>query len=356
MNLDNFEKYNNVESKLVYSNCVSNGDIKLSICIPTKNRTTLLVQTLKSIAANKFQEDVEIIVCDNAFNESSINDIKAVNLKNIKYYANSNDIGMFGNWNRLISLAKGKWVSFIHDDDLLDKNYLKKVKKALKNINPSVGYIKANHIEFCDGSGSVKTISRKDRIKYLLNKLRVNSINYISIEEVALFGNGGFIGAPTCGTLINKDIAIQVGGFDEELYPSADSYFPIKMLKNGFLVGKSTKIFGYYRLFENESYNPKTIDLFLKDFPNQRKFISDCSSNTKTIIDYYRDEQFFEFINKFILKMMKKENDLTTRDALLKQFDVQFSSEKYKSYSKIKKKCILLHYFGIDNYAKRSRL
>lgn len=53
----------------------------------------------------------------------------------ISYYKNADNLGMVGNWNRLFTLAKGKYVVMLHDDDLLLPTFLSECVKLAKRLN-----------------------------------------------------------------------------------------------------------------------------------------------------------------------------------------------------------------------------
>jgi hypothetical protein len=42
-------------------------------------------------------------------------------------YKNEFNIGLYGNWNKCLTLAKGKWITILNDDDLLENNFLTEV-------------------------------------------------------------------------------------------------------------------------------------------------------------------------------------------------------------------------------------
>jgi GT2 family glycosyltransferase len=44
--------------------------------------------------------------------------------RNFRYIVNRENIGAWGNFNRCIQMARGQWLTFLQDDDLLDSNYL----------------------------------------------------------------------------------------------------------------------------------------------------------------------------------------------------------------------------------------
>jgi glycosyltransferase involved in cell wall biosynthesis len=104
---------------------------KLSICIPTFNRLRFLkkqINFLKSeINQNKsLLDDIDFIVCDNASDDGSDIFLKKLESENdfFKCYVNSDNLGLVGNVNKLLSISKSDFVWFLSDDDTLEKGVL----------------------------------------------------------------------------------------------------------------------------------------------------------------------------------------------------------------------------------------
>ena len=266
---DNFNKISKTESILVLgsSECIQNPYI--TIAIPTYNRIDTLKEAIDSALNQKNIEfDYEIIIVDNQ-PDSNINNkteklIKTYADPRILYYRNKDNLGMFGNWNRCIELSRGKWVSFLHDDDLLKTDYLSKVYRFLAK-KKNVGAIVSNYGYF--GKKSHLIINNKNSFNYIVkNYIRGLIKNkYIRIRPIdIIITNGNPYGAPTCGALFNKEFVIKEGGFNEELFPSGDWFFLIQFNKN-YRIYKPIDLFGYYRIEINEYLNPNTLRESVKD-------------------------------------------------------------------------------------------
>lgn len=94
---------------------------KLSIIVPTYNRSVLLKKALESIQNQDFK-DLEIIVSDDNSNDNTQSVIKALQKddQRIKYFLNETyKQGPNGNKNNGLDKARGEFVSFLDDDDEL---------------------------------------------------------------------------------------------------------------------------------------------------------------------------------------------------------------------------------------------
>lgn len=93
----------------------------LSICIPTKDRPSLLLRTLDSVLSQDRRE-IEVLVCDNSENDHSTSLCERMldpGSDRHRYVLNRPGLGLVGNHNRCVQLARGEWVLILHDDDYL---------------------------------------------------------------------------------------------------------------------------------------------------------------------------------------------------------------------------------------------
>jgi glycosyltransferase involved in cell wall biosynthesis len=131
---------------------VTNGQCVplLSICVPTFNRGRYLENCLESIRKSLGTADsrVEICISDNASsdNTSEIVELASRSL-NINYRRNPKNMGMAQNFLDVVSMAKGKYVWLVGDDDLLMPNGIDKLLKLI-NDYPEIDffYVNAYHL------------------------------------------------------------------------------------------------------------------------------------------------------------------------------------------------------------------
>jgi len=94
---------------------------KLSICIPTYNRSFFLKECLNSVLPQvKSKDEVEVIIIDNASPDDTEAVVKeffaAYNC--LKYYRNEMNLGYAGNQVKCIEYASGNYMAFLCDDDV----------------------------------------------------------------------------------------------------------------------------------------------------------------------------------------------------------------------------------------------
>lgn len=215
-----------------------------SIVIPTYLRSRLLDETIKS--ALKTIEpipDVNIVVVDNnpeRGDETELMMEKYRNHKNITYYKNSENIGMVGNWNRCALLAETKYVILLHDDDLVEPDFMCYIERAITKIgDDKLAILKPRENRWKDEGYPYQ-------FHQYNSKLKIEKI--IAIENY----NGFPIGAPT-GCLLNRDIVIRTGGFDENYNVAAADVDYFIRLNLAYRCYKIKIPLVVYRISANES-------------------------------------------------------------------------------------------------------
>jgi glycosyltransferase involved in cell wall biosynthesis len=113
----------------------------VSICTPTYNRPKLLRRTIESCLAQTCQ-DFEIIITDNSTNDDSAQMVAKIQDPRIRYFSNNGNIGSLENYKKAVSMARGKYVQILADDDLLKPKFLELMVDAFEK-NPTVGVVMA---------------------------------------------------------------------------------------------------------------------------------------------------------------------------------------------------------------------
>jgi glycosyltransferase involved in cell wall biosynthesis len=89
----------------------------VSICIPTFNHGRFIEQSLSSATAQTFR-DTEIIVLDNASEDATTEIVAAAASRDsrIRYVRHPKNIGLIGNLNACIEMARGTYIKLLCAD------------------------------------------------------------------------------------------------------------------------------------------------------------------------------------------------------------------------------------------------
>lgn len=93
-------------------------DVEFSLVIPTRERADTLRYALKSCLKQDF-DSFEIIVCDNCGSPATRAVVDEIASPKIVYHRAPEPLCMRDNWNLAYSLTRGKYITYIGDDDSL---------------------------------------------------------------------------------------------------------------------------------------------------------------------------------------------------------------------------------------------
>jgi glycosyltransferase involved in cell wall biosynthesis len=131
-----------LKGKGIVSNAPAEGVVRyhrrvavtVSICIPTYNGTRYLKECLDSALAQTF-EDFEVVVVDDGSTDSTMDVARQYSRSDgrVRVWRNERNLGLVENWNRCVGLARGEWVKFLFQDDLLEPSCLERMLRASRS-------------------------------------------------------------------------------------------------------------------------------------------------------------------------------------------------------------------------------
>lgn len=166
---------------------------RLSICIPTYNRSEALTRLLSSIEnalpklSTPQRDQIEVLISDNASTDNTAEVIREfrARLPKLAAWANPQNLGAEGNFLVLLTRARGEFLWVIGDDDRLRPGALKFVLQQLK---PGLGMLLLNFslydfrqgVLLC-GNGRGQTEDEDDLDAETLLRRHSAAASYISV-------------------------------------------------------------------------------------------------------------------------------------------------------------------------------
>jgi glycosyltransferase len=247
---------------------------KYSICIPTYNRSDVVIKALES-ALNQEYKDFEVLPVDNHSNNNHQNVIEnyvngAAN-NNVTYIRNQSNLGMFGNWNKCIAYAKGQYVTILSDDDLLAPNFLTNIDCVVEEYPNCSYFVKKEEFQISESFVFPKNDGYLDALK----------VRYLDSNILRWF-NG--LGTPA-GFVFPRSVGSSVEFIPDE-YPSSDYGFYINISK-AIDIYYLDEVLAYVGIGINDSLKLNTIYGFVEKDKLLRK---NCGQNNliNAALEYFQ--------------------------------------------------------------------
>ena len=248
-----------------------------SVIVTAYNCEKYILETLKSIDAQTFQ-DYETIIIDDCSKDNTkkiINNF--IKKENWVLYSNDKNMGVVYSRNKAFDIAKGKYIAIIDGDDVWEKDKLEKQYEILKN----------NDIGLCYTSYSF--IDEDSKHKKYIYKTKKNATYKSLLKE-------NYIGASTA---VFKTEFVKKYKMDPNV-AHEDYYYWLTLLKNGVKAQGIVEPLVKYRIhIEGRSYNKfqAAKDRFII-YRQHEKF-----SLIKSIV--YFDSYVFHAIIKYLLMYLE---------------------------------------------------
>ncbi len=255
---------------------------RATIAIPTYKRIDTLVEAINSAVAQRGVSPPDVVIVDNDgpgekpdIVRAALSDCKGCR---VRYFVNSTNIGMFGNWNRSIMLAETPWVTILNDDDLLHETYLQHSLAALNRLSEADGIVCRKGVR--DRRAVVPDIKASSPQPLWLGLARaiaqrVHKLPYsdgvlkVTVKRQFfgnLLGNG-------LGFLFRRDTAVRLGGYDPDDFPSADFLFYLRMADDGALY-LLDEVLADVGIGDNESIAPGILQRFVTQVHEVREHLA----------------------------------------------------------------------------------
>jgi glycosyltransferase involved in cell wall biosynthesis len=103
-----------------------------TVCIPSYNAEKVIGDTIRSLLRQSFR-DWECLVVDDASTDGTASAVAQFTDERIRFVSNDRNLGCAGNFQRCRDLAKGTYIYFLANDDVLAPNALERAYTALQS-------------------------------------------------------------------------------------------------------------------------------------------------------------------------------------------------------------------------------
>jgi len=197
----------------------------VSVCVPAYNNEMFIRDAIQSVI-NQTYQNWEMIISDDASKDATLAIIKTFHDSRIVLFENKVNLGLGGNWNKVVQNAKGTFVKLLCGDDLLAPDCLEKqVAIFLSDKGKELSLI-ISYRNIIDEKGKI-LMSRKFPVKAgFINSSKAMRLNF-------LFGTN-IIGEPAVG-LFRLSAFSEIGYYDASNSYLIDLDFWFRLLLTGNL-------------------------------------------------------------------------------------------------------------------------
>ena len=179
---------------------------KVSVIIPTYNRTNLLPRAIKSVLNQTFK-DFELIIVDDCSTDNTEEVIRKFQKKDkrIKHIRHEKNRGLSAVRNTGIRITKGEYIGFLDDDDeWLPEKLEKQIKLFSSSPDKKLGFVACDYLEINSNTGAV--------FRYNIPKYK-NAFKTL-LKSTSLCNSSN--------TIVKRNVLDDVGFFDENLEVGED--------------------------------------------------------------------------------------------------------------------------------------
>lgn len=177
-------------------------EVMVSIIMRTCNRPHILRNALESVRAQTYK-NIEVIIAEDGKDtarqmiETEFSDL------NIKYVCTGERKGRTVVGNLALSMATGKYLNFLDDDDLLFHNHVEMLVNSLQGAEEKAAYSVAYEsvVKYDEKKRSYREYKRFVRFNQPFNRIYLLVFNFLPIQTI----------------MFERSLYEQLGGFDENL-------------------------------------------------------------------------------------------------------------------------------------------
>lgn len=209
----------------------------VSICIPTYNGQQFIAEALDSALSQTYQ-NLEIIVSDDASIDNTLSIIKSYTSKTqipIHIY-NHKPNGIGDNWNNCMCKAKGAYIKFLFQDDIIAPTCIEEMVNILEHY-PNVGLVASKRDFLIDSLQSSESANKWIEVFGDLQRtLNLKIENNISIIDNSLLKSENFLKTPRnkigepSAVLFRSSLINKIGLFDNSLKQILDCEYWYRIL------------------------------------------------------------------------------------------------------------------------------
>jgi len=235
----------------------------VSVLMPVYNGRRFVGQAIDSVLQQSFG-DFELIVVDDGSTDGSADIVAGYSDSRVRSFRNQSNLGLVGNWNECLRRARGKYITMLHQDDVMEPDNLARKIAAITTTGrlwaasdclqvDADGHILRDHWFGHQAALAVGDKPRRRQFDRMFYRR-----NYICFTTI----------------LWDRTVTDTLGGFEDKGGYCVDVYMWLKFLTRYPFTYLDERLIRY-RWAQNESLKHNDDDWFYEDFVARREAARD---------------------------------------------------------------------------------
>jgi hypothetical protein len=208
----------------------------VTIAIPTFNRAGWLEGCVAAALAQTWGH-FEVVVSDNASTDGTAAVLRQFRDSRLRVMTQATNIGLLHNWNACLAVARGEYVIFVSDDDIISPHALEEYTRLFEqeaNLAIAIGLADVRLVD----EDRIWRSPRSEQISTGINR-GVDILKEYFSDRISI---------AMCTTMYSRERLLRAGGFPVDLKYAGDmaSWLPILMEGTAGFVNKSCALFAVH--------------------------------------------------------------------------------------------------------------
>ena len=296
----------------------------VTVCITTFNRYSYIERAIKGVLQQTYS-NIEIIVVDDHSSDSTENVCNNLLLKDgldFTYYRHKENKGLAGARNTAINRAKGKYFTFIDDDDKWENSFVEEFVKLASRYDSSWC--------FCCGLKNE-------------NKSSISEIIPDFDGPLEFYFKKGFT-PPVASQFYNTETLLKYKGYDENIKSGVDHDLWLTLSVNGIKIKSLKKALAIPN-------NDNTIERMTNNEEKRIKGITNSLNIWRpTIVSFFGEDFYARFSKAYILREKKGFRfKIMASQGLIAGFDYIRKNPEVFNFKEIIKDCLKYSILKLPN-------
>lgn len=196
----------------------SGRDPAVSVCLPVYNSEAWVERAIESALSQSYG-DLEVVVVDNASTDDTVGVIERIGDPRIRLFRNSENLGVCRNFDRTISLARGRYLKFLCSDDEIYPDCVEAMVGVCE-LEPQIGLVFSPRdivLEDPDDAEARTWKAKHERSHECFGELEaVNSGDELLRRWIADSFASNWIGEPS-NVMMTRECVRLTGGFHQHM-------------------------------------------------------------------------------------------------------------------------------------------